>query len=558
MKISSLFLLFTAFFTISQVRSQELLRDKHHEVPDDAYVPVNKSTMPRQIGYSARFSDIITSQVNVDANGLDIIGDAGNEPSIAVDPTNPNRMVIGWRQFDTVNNNFRQAGYGYSLDGGLTWTFPGVIDPGVFRSDPVLDFDAQGNFYYNSLTVPLPNEFECDVYQINDGGVSWSGPFSAKGGDKQWMRIDRSGGIGDQNNYSYWNSSFTACPPNQFTRSTDGSVTFEDCTFVDGDPIWGTLAVAKNGDLYIFGRLGTSLILVKSTTAKDPNESVVWDFTTTVDLDGRLDGFFPLNPQGLIGQAWVDVDISNGAGENNVYVLASVVRSNDPCDVMFARSTDGGTSFEPPVRINTDALGGYNWFGTMSVAPNGRIDVIWLDTRDDVNNFNSRLYYSFSLDHGTTWANNEPISPAFDSTIGWPQQNKMGDYFDMVSDNDYAYVAWANTLNGGQDVYFTRITPKEIVLGTLERNLLDFSLAPNPVDASTQLQLQLQMEKDISIVVYDIQGKAIATLYEGTARGKMQIPWNGTIDGNTKLTSGIYFIAVEYEGYQKTVKAIIK
>ncbi|MEZ4857663.1 MAG: sialidase family protein [Flavobacteriaceae bacterium] len=429
------------------IAAQEKLRALHNETIDDVYVEVDSSLMPRQIGYQARFSGIITSQVNVDANGLDIMGDAANEPSIAVDPTNPNRMVIGWRQFDTVTSNFRQAGYGYSLDGGITWIFPGVINPGVFRSDPVLDFDSQGNFYYNSLQ----QTFDCDVYQIIDGGVDWEGPFPAKGGDKQWMRIDRSGGIGDQNNYSYWNSNFSTCVPGQFTRSTDGSITFEDCLFVDGDPFWGTLAVDKTGDLYITGAGNGGIVLVKSTNAKDPNESVTWDFVTKVDLDGQLNGFFPLNPQGLMGQAWVDVDISEGAGENNVYVLASVQRTKDPGDVMFARSTDGGTSFEPPVRINTDGLGGYNWFGTMSVAPNGRIDAIWLDTRDDPNNILSRLYYSFSEDQGLTWSNNEALSPQFDSRVGWPQQNKMGDYFDMVSDNDYAYVAWANTLNGGQD-----------------------------------------------------------------------------------------------------------
>src|SRR4029077_17896535 len=40
-------------------------------------------------------------QVNVDAAGHNILGDAANEPSICVDPTNANRMAIGWRQFDS-------------------------------------------------------------------------------------------------------------------------------------------------------------------------------------------------------------------------------------------------------------------------------------------------------------------------------------------------------------------------------------------------------------------------------------------------------------------------
>ena len=75
---------------------------------------------PRMI---SQFGPFTSFQVNVGANGLNITGDAGNEPSICVDPTNPNRMAIGWRQFNSVASNFRQSGYGYTSNGGTTWTF---------------------------------------------------------------------------------------------------------------------------------------------------------------------------------------------------------------------------------------------------------------------------------------------------------------------------------------------------------------------------------------------------------------------------------------------------
>ena len=104
----------------------------HHEAPDQKYLSPEpgKKTTPASRLKSAGF---FTTQVNVDANGNNIVGDAANEPSIAVNPTNPNKMVIGWRQFDNVNSNFRQAGYGFSSNGGQNWTFPGVIEPTVFR-----------------------------------------------------------------------------------------------------------------------------------------------------------------------------------------------------------------------------------------------------------------------------------------------------------------------------------------------------------------------------------------------------------------------------------------
>ena len=37
----------------------------------------------------------VSTQVNVDLLGLNIVGDAANEPSIAVNPTDPENLVVG-------------------------------------------------------------------------------------------------------------------------------------------------------------------------------------------------------------------------------------------------------------------------------------------------------------------------------------------------------------------------------------------------------------------------------------------------------------------------------
>src|SRR5215217_4115149 len=79
---------------------------------DNPPAPPRKiETSPRKI---SRFGPFTSYQVNVDGSGNNIVGDAGNEPSITADPTNPMRMAIGWRQFDDVTSNFREAGYGYT------------------------------------------------------------------------------------------------------------------------------------------------------------------------------------------------------------------------------------------------------------------------------------------------------------------------------------------------------------------------------------------------------------------------------------------------------------
>jgi len=89
--------------------------------------------------------------------------------------------------------------------------------------------------------------------------------------------------------------------------------------------------------------------------------------------------------------------------------------------------------------------------------PGGRIDVIWNDTRNTGQANLSELYYAYSNDGELTRSANEPVSPVFDSHVGWPNQHKLGDYYHTVSDDLGVNVAYAATFNGEQDVYFLHI-----------------------------------------------------------------------------------------------------
>ncbi|MGB2985026.1 MAG: hypothetical protein WBE26_04010 [Phycisphaerae bacterium] len=432
----------------------------HHEKPHDPPAPKSeilraRATSPAKVWVRGRYESI---QVNVDAQGNNIVGDAANEPSIAVDPTNPARMAIGWRQFDTIESDFRQAGWAYSHNAGQTWTFPGVLEPGQFRSDPVLGADADGNFYFYSLSAVDSAE----LFKSTDGGETWTGPINGFGGDKEWMTIDQTNRIGRGNIYGIWNVQFSCCPPYDFTRSTNAGLSFMfPIALPQPSMKWGTLSVGPDGELYACGAtLGQdSHLVAKSTNAQDPWQTPLFDFVRDVNLGG-VTTFGGVNPAGLLGQVWVDTDRSDGPSRGNVYLLSSVdPPGNDPLDVMFARSIDGGLTFSEPVRVNDDPLGtgAWQWFGTMAVAPNGRIDAIWNDTRADALGFFSELYYSYSLDAGLTWSENVPLSPRFNHFLGYPSQDKLGDYYDMESDNFGTSIAFAATFNDEQDVYYLRI-----------------------------------------------------------------------------------------------------
>jgi hypothetical protein len=413
----------------------------------------------------SRFGSYTSYQVNVDANGNNMVGDAANEPSICVDPHNSNRMSIGWRQFDSVASNFRQAGFAYTTNGGTRWIAPGVLQNNVFRSDPVLNSDTTGRFFYLSL---LQNFF-VDLWRSLTGGQSWTMVGPADGGDKQWFTIDNTNSSGHGFQYQSWSTDGNNFGGRQFTRSTNGGVTWMNPINIPNTPRWGTLDVDSNGNLFIGGvNLDTGQIwCVRSTNAKNGAVVPTFDQSTAVNLGGEIVFAESINPEGLVGQVFLAVDRSGTSANNNVYMLASMqpTGSTIGSDVMFARSTDSGRTFSAPRRINDDPINHakWHWFGTLSVAPTGRIDAVWYDMRNSPNNVTSQLFYSYSTDGGNSWSPNVAVSNPFNPFIGYPNQQKIGDYITVVSDDASANVAYAATFNGEEDIYYLRIPPSAAV-----------------------------------------------------------------------------------------------
>ena len=547
----------------------DLEQVRRHEVLQGPIVrpsPVVRATSPAAIIPFGRFTSI---QVNVDPSGADILGDLANEPSIAVDPTHPNRMAIGWRQFDDKNSIFREAGYGYSTNGGLTWS-TGKVEPGVFRSDPVLQSDEQGKFFYLSAHLDLTTfEITTQLFASTDQGATWGPGVQAFGGDKEWFTIDRTNGIG----HGYIYESWSGFPHSySFSRSIDGGQTFQAPVLTPVPPIWGTMDVGPDGTVYTVGISGDMRRMLVSRSTKSQNAAVPTTFVTTpVDLGGTMIVGPPNGSSGLLGQPWIVADQSP-ARAGWVYVLCSVQTKSDPLDVMFIRSSDGGHSWSKPVRVNDDPVGNhaYQWFGTMSVAPNGRIDAVWNDTRGSADSTKSALYYSYSNDGGMTWSPNEQASPVWDSALGGFQTffTKVGDYYQMISHDSGADLAWAATFNGGHDIYYMRIpAPSSIVAeqGTMARSStvadgsIGLRLSPNPFASSTAINFDVPGSGGrAKVEVFDAGGRRIATLLDGFVKaGPQTVRWTGVDDAGRALNSGIYLCRVETAATSKTLKLML-
>ena len=97
----------------STLLTSALFAQGHDEQKGNAQAPVKRSS-PGNPGVQSNATvtrgPFTSYQVNVNATGANISGDAANEPSIAISPLDPKKMVIGWRQFDVISSNFRQNG----------------------------------------------------------------------------------------------------------------------------------------------------------------------------------------------------------------------------------------------------------------------------------------------------------------------------------------------------------------------------------------------------------------------------------------------------------------
>jgi len=529
------------------------------DAPMDAPLPGLRTT---QAAASITFGPYTSYQVNVNVLGNDIVGDAANEPSLVVNPFNHDIMAIGWRQFANVASNFREAGYGYTTDGGTTWT-ASKFNAGTFRSDPVLGFDAGGDFFYNSLVQSLTSS----VWASTNGGASWGpNPTFSYGGDKQWMVIDR----GLDNFYQAWSIASNPYAPNTFNKSIDDNVSWKSPSQIPQAPIWGTLDYSLDHTLYVGGwatnDVGelTSMAVSKSTNAKNQDASVPVFTTTVVDLGGFLNTGGP-NPAGLLGQVWLAVDKSNGPRSGWIYVLASVVTPTDPMDVMFIRSTDGGTTWSPPTRVNDDPGGNtrkFQWFGTMSLSPSGRIDAVWNDTRNSADSTISALFYSYSVNGGTTWAPNVQVTPTWSSVIGWPNQQKIGDYYDTTSDDTGVDVAYAATFTGGQNVYYLRIPNSATPTGVGDPQAASASLrlhsSPNPFSRGTTIEFDAPAAGgNVKVEVFDLAGHRVNTLVDGFRAGPSQsIGWDGRRRDGSDAGPGVYLCRLTAGGVTQTRKLL--
>jgi hypothetical protein len=81
---------------------------------------------------------------------------------------------------------------------------------------------------------------------------------------------------------------------------------------------------------------------------------------------------------------------------------------------------------------------------------------------------------------------------------------------------------------------------------------------PNPFNPETSIGYTLNRATDVTITVYDLLGRKVATLVSGhLPAGEHLAFWNGTWDNNRIVPSGIYFCTMAGDGRVQTIKMVL-
>ncbi len=279
----------------------------------------------------------------------------------------------------------------------------------------------------------------------------------------------------------------TATFASLFVRSTDGGKTFSVPFYVPADQT-GELAgvtVDSSGNVYV------------STDAFDPVTGANLNY---IQVSKITNGGTTLaqNVQVVNPASWITTGSSIGAtfraftipqiaaDSYGVYLVFDDLRFGNS-SVFLTRSTDGGTTWTSPVRVN-DVTVGQHFFPTIAVS-GGIIDVAWYDSRFNVGTTMTSLdvFFADSLDHGASFSSSVRVtSVSFNPGLVLrtdspnPTEPFMGDYFQIAATPTTAHPLWADNRFACDtfDNNYGSCVDQDAVTATI--SLPDFSVSATP------------------------------------------------------------------------------
>jgi hypothetical protein len=411
--------------------------------------------------------------------------DANNSPSVARNPRRPDNVVVAHR----VDRPNFSALLHWSLDGGATWQpSPLPLPPGRDRAfAPDVAFGPDGSLYVAYVNLEGPGNVPDNLWlsRSANGGRSLSEPLRVAGRLTFQPRL--AVGRGNRVHLSWLQADdvgllkLTGRPsPVVVATSTDGGRTFS-APVRASDPERervgaATPVVDSAGELVVlyqdFKRDRRDFENLEGPPWEEPFALVVTrssdgahSFSRGIELDSdvlptrRFLVFLPEFPSLAAGP------------DQQLYVTWADGRYGDE-DVFLRRSEDGGRTWRSPVRVNDNRLedGTSQYLPKVSVSPDGRVDVVFLDRRRDPRNVMTDAFLAYSEDGSGQFRNLRISSASFDSRVGpsaAPQfEVDLGSRLGLDSEDEESLAAWTDTrfgdeTTGRQDVAAATVTLPE-------------------------------------------------------------------------------------------------
>ncbi|MGE5603104.1 MAG: sialidase family protein [Nitrososphaerales archaeon] len=405
---------------------------------------------------------------------------AGNESeeAIAINPTNPNNIVIFTNIAEGVNGMFLAV----TFDGGQTWTSR-IVGEGsdVFGDtccDPSLSFDKYGNLF---MTYLYNVDNVVPVALSTDGGLTFnviariSAPDSllktkATRSERGLFRfVDQPTIIAGHG--EVW-VVFNAGGP-IFATGAPVTGLGQVGAFFAGEVVPGTnnctygdIAIGPQGQVMQACNLtesgqGGGKVFVNV----DPDGLGPLGFGDRVFVSATHVGgfdFIPPQPDRSVdaesGLAW---DRTGGPHNGRVYLVYTVERptESDDLDIYVRYSDDNGATWSAGVRVNDDNTANSQFLPKISLDPTtGNLAVTWYDARmdlgtggpgdtDGVPNSDAQYWGAFSTDGGVTFGPNLQISAGTSNSHVSHNGIDYGDYSALSFYGGMAYPSWSDNSN---------------------------------------------------------------------------------------------------------------